>query len=175
MATQAVNERWEPDEHLVSAVLAAGSGRRMSEFKAHDRAWLVSGLVLHGLTAEDIADRLHCSVRLVRSIIAEPITQLCRLYRIQARAFDGEIALARSEHANMARALVEMTEERDRIKEQFDRILDARMIGEEIRLCSKGHLMDRWNTYVHEKSGKRYCRTCRREYQADFRARVSET
>ncbi|WP_237569284.1 NAD(P)H-dependent flavin oxidoreductase [Mycolicibacterium lacusdiani] len=48
----------------------------MTQLPIEDRAWLVSGLTLRVLTAKDIAERLGCSLRLVRAIRAEPITHV---------------------------------------------------------------------------------------------------
>lgn len=65
-------ERWEPDLHLL--VHAKMGGCRAVDLTGPDRAWVVAGLTAAGLTADEIADRLHCSLRLVRQIKAEPMT-----------------------------------------------------------------------------------------------------
>ena len=69
--------RWEPDEQLVPAVLASVRGYSMAALSFPDRCWVVAGLTLAGLTAEEIAERLACSLRLVRSLRAEDMTQVC--------------------------------------------------------------------------------------------------
>jgi hypothetical protein len=55
--------RWVPDEQLIASVLGSPRAfRGMSELGSADRAWLVAGLTLAGLTAGEIASRLSCSV-----------------------------------------------------------------------------------------------------------------
>lgn len=63
---------WEPDAHLVSAAL---DGRvQVKKLDAFDRAWVIAGLFRAGLTAEAIAEKCSCSLRLVFQIKAEPMT-----------------------------------------------------------------------------------------------------
>jgi hypothetical protein len=143
----------------------------MCDLSAPDRAWLVAGLTLAGLTAKDIADRLGCSLRLVRSVRAEPSTQVCLIAQIESRNFADELRLEKSEHQVTRRERDELQAERDRIKRQVDNLLDARMIGEPISTCRQcGHPLDKYNTYQHAKTGKRRCRNCHRELMATRRA-----
>ena len=67
---------WEPDTGVVDAILA-GSATVMADLSGADRAWAVAGLVRAGLTREDIADRLRCSVRLVHAVATSPATAVC--------------------------------------------------------------------------------------------------
>lgn len=64
--------RWEPDLNLL--VHARMGVCRAVDLDGPDRAWVVAGLSALGLTADEIADRLKCSLRLVRQIKAEPMT-----------------------------------------------------------------------------------------------------
>ena len=98
-------DRWHPDEQLVAAVLA-GSAARMSDLNDSDRAWVVAGLMSAHLTAEDIADRLGCSLRLVRAIRALPLTAVC-LYALQESAnFTDELRLAQAGAAGLGLRLL---------------------------------------------------------------------
>jgi hypothetical protein len=97
----------------------------MADLTAPDRAWVVAGLTLANLTAKDIAERLHCSLRLVRSIRAEPITQMAVVMQTESRNFADELRLERSEHQVTRQQLAETQAERDRLKRQLDNLLDA--------------------------------------------------
>ena len=56
----------------------------------------------------------------------------------------------------------------ERLRTQFDQLLDAVKVGETVRYCSKGlHLMLPYNKYRH--GGKERCRACRRLWQAENR------
>lgn len=75
MTTQ-VHEPWEPDPHLIPA---ATDGRlQATKMTEPDRAYVVAVLTRRGESADRIADRLHCSPRLVKRIRAEPLTQQIR-------------------------------------------------------------------------------------------------
>jgi hypothetical protein len=164
--------RWEPDGQLVAAVLSSPRARRMANLPAPDRCWVVAGLTLAGLTAKDIAERLGCSLRLVRSIRAEPMTQVCLLMQRESRNFSDELRLKQSEHQVTRHHLSDVTAAADRYKRQLDNVLDKIMIGEPVTTCRKCNTpMDKWNTYEHR--GKRWCRECRRVREADRRARLS--
>lgn len=159
--------RWLPDDQLIEAVRHGCGSRRMSELTDADRCWVVAGLGAAGLTAEDIADRLHCSLRLVRSIRAETMTQVCALYQQEVAAFANSSALAESDLRAVRRELATMTEDRDRLRGQLDRVIDARLAGEPVDACGRGHLMVDWNVYWH--GGRRWCRECHAERQRDYR------
>jgi hypothetical protein len=168
----ATTERWEPDDQLVPAALAGG--KAMADLALPDRCWAVAGLTRAGITAPDIADRLGCSLRLVRSVRAEPMTQLCLRYMEETSAFTDELRLARSEQTRLAGELATTTREHVRIKGQLANLLDAHMLGA-VGTCKRGHPFTDYNTYVCPQSGKRSCRTCRRETQADLRASRATT
>lgn len=156
-------EDWSPDHGLVPAVLAAS--RPISTITAkQDRCWLVAGLKESGLTADDIADRLKCSLRLVRTLLAEDMATVCRAYHAEAETFGEELRLTRHELAVRTRELVDVQAEADRVREQRDRMIDMAMTGEKVQVCARaGHLLDRYTVYVHPATGKRSCRKCRAE------------
>ncbi len=163
-------QRWEPDDQLVPAILA-GSPRRMSDLSAPDRCWLVAGLTLARLTAEDIADRMGCSLRLVRTIRAEDMTQVCLRMQQETHAFTDEVRLARSEHRSALAALAAVTAERDRLRTRLDRLMDAHLVGE--NPCPRcGTPLAGYNAYTWR--ARTFCRECHRRRQASYRAKAKE-
>jgi hypothetical protein len=156
--------RWDPDEQLIPSVLA-GSGRKMSQLGSSDRSWVVAGLTLAGLTAEDIADRMDCSLRLVRSIRAEDMTRVCARMQSESQNFGDELRLLVSANRAQALTIVELQSELVRAREKLGRVLDARM-GQ--RRCGKcDSAMTGYNLYVH--NGKEFCRECHRRRQQAYR------
>lgn len=159
---------WQPDEQLIAAILAAP--RHHSELASKtDKCWVVAGLTADGWTAEDIRDRLKCSLRLVRTLIADPRTKVFLLYLARMEASTQELALVQHELRTTSITLAQCRAERDRVKRQRDNLIDAAMTGEPIRLCKHGHLLDKYNTYEHPATGKKSCRTCRRKAKQDSR------
>lgn len=65
---------WLPDDGLVEK--ARMMGQPIATMTNEDRIWVVVSLSALGWTAQDIADRLSCSLRLIRNIKAEPAAQL---------------------------------------------------------------------------------------------------
>ncbi|ADD81181.1 gp76 [Rhodococcus phage ReqiPine5] len=92
---------WEPDDHLVPAALLGNV--KVKTLDPFDRAWVIAGLFREGLTAETIAEKCACSLRLVFQIKAEPITvafsyvqeQMAEAER-QRTAQESKISLLRS-------------------------------------------------------------------------------
>lgn len=160
---------WRPDAQLVAAVLA--KPRHHSELASKtDKCWVVAGLTADGMVAEDIADRLKCSLRLIRTLIADPRTKVFRMYLAAMEASVQELALVQHELRTTTIALDQRTAELARMTAQRNRLIDMAAVGEPIKLCRRGqHIMDRYNTYEHPATGKRSCRTCRREAKARSR------
>lgn len=164
-------DRWAPDELLIPAVLA-GSRTTMADLSGADRAWVVVGLYYdEGLTAEAIADRLDCSVRLVRSIAADATGQVMRAYRehvenaaMTHRMTDGEVR-------RLSRALADAQAEAARMQAQRDRMLASMMAGGPV-FPKCGHAKTKYNTYRHSRTGKESCRQCHADAQAAYRERV---
>ncbi|ADX31990.1 hypothetical protein TPA2_gp76 [Tsukamurella phage TPA2] len=159
-------ERWEPDEQLIAC--AMNGGRTMKDLAPPDRSWAVAGMTLKGLTADDIADRLGCSLRLVRSIRAEPMTVLATLYLSETDHFTDELRLRDSELRGVRADLSEALTEAARTRDKLGRLLDAHMVGA-IDTCHRGHPMTEYNTYRltgGDGRARRYCRECHRERQA---------
>lgn len=147
----------------------AGGGRKMSQLPTPDRCWVVAEMTILGLTAEEIADRLDCSLRLVRSIRAEDMTAVCTYVLNETRNFDNELRLAQSQAKHLQTVLAETKTELDRTKLKLDRVLDAHIIG--AKLCPKcGTPMTGYNLY-RCSNGKDYCRECHRVRSRDHRAR----
>ena len=161
-------ERWHPDEHMVAAVLSVPkSSWKMTELSDADRAWLVAGLMLAGVTAQDIADRTGCSKRLVRAIRAEDITQMAWLWQTETRALSDELRVERCEHVLTRREVADARAEVDRLRAQLDQIVDAHVAGtlRTFRRC--GHPMVRYNVYEH--GGRKWCRECERMRKRESR------
>jgi hypothetical protein len=59
----------------------------------------------------------------------------------------------------------------ERVMEIIER---AAKIGAEAGFCKRGHdLTDPQHLYLHRKTGKRHCRTCRRDYQRRWTQRLA--
>ncbi|WP_263999414.1 hypothetical protein [Mycobacterium yunnanensis] len=156
------------DSHLVSAVMSTPkAGRAMTELAGPDRAWLVAGLTAAGVTAQDIADRLRCSLRLVRSIRADPVTQLCEcILRADQVASDQ----ARSEwvdHMATRAELRRVRTEMARLQVQLDQLVAESTSGRLTTFPKCRHPKTKYNVYSH--GGRDHCRQCRRENKARAR------
>lgn len=154
---------WQPDHQLIAAVLAQTRHHSTITCKT-DKCWLIAGLTeSERMKAEDIADRLKCSLRMVRTLLAEPRTKAFRMYFREASTFREELSLSQHELRVRTSELAAARRDVDRLKRQKDQLLDAAMTGEPIKLCKHNHLMTKYNTYEHPATGKKSCRTCRRE------------
>jgi hypothetical protein len=149
-------DRWVPDAQLIASYL---TGRRPGiTLSPADRAWVVAGLTLANKTADDIAERLGCSLRLVRAIRADPMTQLCMFYQQESANFDNELRLKQSEITNAERENAALLAELGRTRNQLGNLIGPKTFPK----C--GHPKDRYNTYrwTDPRTGKvrTYCRTC---------------
>ncbi len=116
-------DRWEPDPMLVDAVLA---GRLdATTMPPEDRAYVVAILTEnHGESADQIADRLHCSQRLIKRIRAEPLTSTLRREARTTRhlqAVERQLALL---DELRARDTAEATDDCHRLREQVGQLVD---------------------------------------------------
>ncbi|UJQ86597.1 helix-turn-helix DNA-binding domain protein [Mycobacterium phage PenguinLover67] len=171
MSTEIGEDDWRPDEQLVPALLA-GSPTTMADLCPADRAWAVASMKLEGLTAEQIKERLECSLRLVRSIAADPGAIFARLYLIEREAFGDTLRMMQSEVARLDRERAEAISAADRYKRQLDGMLDRLMTGETGPAFPKcGHPKTRYNTYVAPKTGKESCRMCHADAQRRYEER----
>ena len=134
-----------------------------------DRAWLVAGLTLAGLTAQDIADRLSCSLRLVRTIRADAMTQVCLMAQHRETALLDEIRRIELEYKLTRRGLDMMQAEANRLRMQRDQILDAHTTGGVTVFPRCGHPKVGYNVY--RSQGREYCRECRRDWDQNHRKR----
>lgn len=159
-------ERWTPDDMLIDA--CRSGGRAMADLEAPDRCWAVAGMRRAGLTSAEIADLLDCSVRLVKAVAAEPMTSLCAMLQAETDHFADETRLLRSELDRARRAEAAACSTSTRLRSQIDRLLHP----EQVDMCGAGlHEMTAYNTYVRPGNGRRMCRACHRERQADRRRR----
>ena len=160
---------WRPDELMVAEVWATPkSFVHMTKLSAADRAWLVAGLSVRGMVAEEIADRTHCSLRLIRTIRSWEMTQVCRWVHEQTAVLEAELSGERSGHALTRRELGDARRESARLRGQLDQLVDALTAGGRVETFRCGHPKVRYNTYCN--GGKSYCRECRRDRQAARRA-----
>lgn len=155
---------------MVAAVLSMPkASRAMTELSDPDRAWLVAGLTLAGMTAEEIAERTKCSRRLVMSIRAEDMTQVCKIAQQQTGEISEELSSERCQHSLTRRELSESHADAERLRAQLDQIIDALKAGVLKAFPKCGHPKVKWNMYVHE--GREFCRECNRERASRYRAR----
>lgn len=76
---------WTPDDGLVEKVRLIGHPMaEVSRCSCADRVWAVVSLSALGWTAQEIADRMECSLRLIRNIKAEHAAELAS-YALQLR------------------------------------------------------------------------------------------
>ncbi|WP_301121066.1 hypothetical protein [Mycolicibacterium fortuitum] len=158
---------------MVAAVLSMPkASRKMTELSELDRSWLVAGLTLAGVTAQDIADRMGCSLRLVRAIRAESITQFAVVAQTESHALGNELRAERCEHSVTRRELAVSRAEVDRLRGQVDELVKALAKFEPVRVCPKKHPMVGYNVYRH--GGREYCRECNRLRAIDKRQKRSQ-
>lgn len=166
--------RWEPDLQMAAAVLSMPkSSRKLTEMELPDRCWLVAFLTVAGCTAENIAERCRCSVRLVRAVRAEPMTQLCEFFHAELRRQETELRVERIDHAATRRDLGSAASAVARLRTQMEQLLDAHVAGD-VGTFRCGHPKVPYNVYRNQ--GREYCRECGRDRVARYRAaRVSVT
>lgn len=156
-------ERWEPDHNLVASVLSTPkSTKRMTDLSGPDRSWLVAGLTLSGMTAKAIADRLSCSLRLVRTIRSEEMTEVCHWSQQREVELADELRRAVLDQRLMGRELESARQAEARVRLQLDQVLDAYLTGtlSVFRRCR--HPKVGYNVYTC--GGREYCRTCRTDW-----------
>lgn len=159
--------RWEPDHQMIAAFLADPRPRKDLKLSPADRAWVVAGLTLADLDADDIATRIGVCMRLVRTIRAEPMTQICMFYQREVETFTNEMRMVSGELQAMALQLNTTEAELTRTRRQL-----ANLIGRTEFKC--GHKMDYGNTYENPKTGKKFCRTCHADRERNKRASNSQ-
>ncbi|MEU9805442.1 hypothetical protein [Mycobacterium sp. NPDC050853] len=154
-------QRWEPDDQMVAAALSSPkSFRKMTDLSAADRAWLVAGLTVAGITAQDIADRTGCSLRLIRAIRAEEITQMAVLLHTETRALGDELRAEHLDHVATRRQMTDAQADNERLRMQLDQLIDAHMAGTLSLFPRCGHPRVKYNVYEH--GGRSFCRECGR-------------
>ena len=169
-------ERWEPDHNLVASVLSTPkSTKRMTDLSGPDRSWLVAGLTLSGMTAKAIADRLSCSLRLVRTIRSEEMTQVCHWSQKREAALVDEVRKTKLEYRLMRRSLEQAEYAKQRMRAQLDQVLDAHLMGTLTLFPRCGHPKVPYNVYRYvDRSGpsprtREACRECNRDRVAKHR------
>ncbi|AKF14336.1 hypothetical protein SEA_VINCENZO_74 [Mycobacterium phage Vincenzo] len=162
---------WVPDYQLVPAILA-GSATTMADLTPPDRAWAVAGLLREGHTAEQIKDRMGCSLRLVRTVSAWAATAVCQLLQAEAEHFADTYRMQDVELRRLTADLVTANATADRYQRQLARLLDSYLVGESGPSFPKcGHPKTRYNTYTAPKTGKTSCRMCHCDAQRAYEQR----
>lgn len=115
---------WQPDEMLVTAALSGRVDART--MPAPDRAYLVASLQRAGLTAEDTARRMSVSLRLVRQIMADPLTAVVEHSLDQAEAAEATRESLAAAHADALRQAQCAQAAADRLKVQRDQLIGLR-------------------------------------------------
>lgn len=159
-------ERWQPDEGVVPAYLAGG-GKPMRDLLLADRCWVVASLTHAGCTADYIRQRMDCSLRLVRTVRAEPMTAVCLMYLTEAAVFADELRLSRQDRRSIEENTVAMEAKLSRVTAERDRLI-AKMRPVVFAKCQ--HPRDRYNTWTSPSTGKQSCRTCHRDREKERRA-----
>ncbi len=156
--------RWVPDELLVASVMGSPRAfRGMTELPGADRAWLVAGLTLSGLTAADIASRLSCSLRLVKSIRAEDMTAVSVWAQRQVQVLSDQVRAEQVAHAASRQELGRVRVEADRLRRQVEDLVAVLARADKDVFPRCGHVKAKFNTYTHGRSER--CRECRRSWQ----------
>lgn len=168
--------RWEPDAHLIDAVLAVPrTAFKLTDLPFTDRCWLVAGLgkdVLGpaGLTAQEIADRTRCSLRLVRDIRSKELTQGFVVAHKLNAALTSELSASRSECALTRRDLAERIRAEQKLLVRADKLLETLTSGGRVETFNCGH--ERLPDNIYRNGGKTYCRRCRTKRQSRRRAAI---
>lgn len=115
-------ERWEPDPMLVDA---ATDGRLdATAMPDEDRAYVVAVLSERGESADQIANRLHCSPRLVKRIRAEPLTVTLRRTAQVERVLAAAESKARHLELLRAREADDAVDTTGRLRAQLDDLVE---------------------------------------------------
>lgn len=131
-----------------------------------DRGWVVAGLSSEGFTAERIAELLGCSLRTVWVVLSEPVTAVCAAFQMESQAWENELRLLRSELVAIAATLSRCDTSNRRLRDTMARLTSPKP------LCGRGlHEMSGYNVWEDRRTGRRHCRACRLQRQAEYRAR----
>lgn len=141
----------------------------MADLATPDRAWLVAGLTLAGLTAKDIASRMSCSLRLVRTIRAEDMTHVCLLAQQREASLTGDLRKMELEYRLARIDLDQQGRDLRRLQKQLDQVIAAHLNGTLALFPRCRHPKVGYNVYRH--GGREYCRQCRREWDQTRRNR----
>lgn len=112
---------WIPDDGLVEKVRLIGYPIKdlPEDTKDADRMWIVVGLSALGWTAQEIADRMDCSLRLVRNIKADNPAYAMATYAFSLRSQILAIAgTCRIEVSSMRHQLIAQSAQIDQLHRQ---------------------------------------------------------
>lgn len=112
---------WIPDDGLVEKVRLIGYPIKdlPEDTKEIDRMWIVVGLSALGWTAQEIADRMDCSLRLIRNIKADQPAYAMATYAFSLRSQILAIAgTCRIEVSSMRHQLIAQSAQIDQLHKQ---------------------------------------------------------
>lgn len=120
--------RWEPDMAMVFSVRTHTVP--ISDLSGPDRSWLIAALTVQGWTVAAIAARLHCSLRLVQQIKAEPMTT-CAFYALDLQRQLTEAKGIRHVEGLVAAGEIQRRDQViERLRKHRDALLDHLMLKE---------------------------------------------
>ncbi|MCV7207042.1 hypothetical protein [Mycolicibacterium canariasense] len=118
--------RWEPDLQLIPAMLVTPRWpRKLTDYEAADRAWIVAGLTLAGWPAHEIVERIGGSIRLIRALRADAMTEACRLWQLDIKRLETELRQEHIAHTATQTALTQATRDVERKNTQIDQLIES--------------------------------------------------
>lgn len=113
---------WTPDDNLVATAQAGKVA--VKTLGCEDRSWVVAGLTARGITADDAAKLLGCSLRLIRQIRAHPLTTMALYAQTVAVDVETTTSRARTEQRAAAYELEDLKMTAERYKRQRDDLIE---------------------------------------------------
>lgn len=147
-----------PDLLLIPALMEPDCKTTWADMTEADRAWACAGMRRAGMTAQQMADRLRCALRTVRSMLAEPICAVCWLLQEESEHFADELRMTRDELRRETLDRIAASHAAERYKGQLINLLDAHLLEGPVGIFPCGCPMTTYNTYTAPKTKKRGCR-----------------
>lgn len=115
---------WTPDEHLIHAARAGQI--KVLALPHHERVWLVVVLTAEGVAATEIAQMIHCGLRTVKMLRADPAAHLAR-HALAVQSVVDAAERRRAREARASRLAVEAANaEAARYRQQRDDLIDTK-------------------------------------------------
>ena len=120
--TPTSTRNWAPDDNLITC--AQAGQLHIRNLTLEDRAWIVAGLTARGVTAEDTATMLRCSLRLIKQIRAHPMTAVSLYAQTVAVNVETSVSKERAKNRAHAYELEDARMTAERYKRQRDELID---------------------------------------------------